>query len=110
MTYNASDPKKVARRQEREGLLRKQQLEDIKAVLNTPAGMRLMRRFFESGKIFKTTFTGNSNGYFLEGHRNHALMYFKDVVDACPEKVPELIMDDPMEDLLALEQDDEEDT
>lgn len=73
--------------------LREQQLEDIKTLLAMPAGLRFFKRLLTEGKMFTTTFTGNSNTFFLEGHRNLALKFFGDVCEAAPEKIPELIVD-----------------
>lgn len=71
-----------------------QQLDDIREILNinSGAGMRFFQRLFDKGFIFSTTFTGNSQGMFLEGHRNFALEFFADVAEAAPEKVQLLIV------------------
>lgn len=92
MEYNASDEKQAKKQQRKERLDRKQELEDIKAILDTPSGLRFFRRFFEEGRIFTTTFTGNSHSFFLEGHRNFALRYFNDICESAPHKVVELMI------------------
>ncbi len=68
-----------------------QYLEDIRSVVSNPSGIRFLKRLFEDGYIFRTTFTGNSQGYFLEGHRNLALKVFQDVCLAVPESVAEFV-------------------
>lgn len=73
-------------------LQRDSELDDLKFLLSTPQGIRFFKRFFDEGSMFKTTFTGNSQGMFLEGHRNLALKFFHDICQACPQKIPELIM------------------
>ena len=40
-----------------------------------------------------TTFTGNSHTFFLEGHRNLALKFFGDIVEAAPDKLVSLIVE-----------------
>jgi hypothetical protein len=80
-------------REKSEKLERDQELEDIRTLLNNPAGLRFFKRFMKDGMVFKTTFTGNSNGYFLEGHRNLALMYFRDICEADASKVPEIMIE-----------------
>lgn len=91
MEYNASDEIQVEQREKEAKNERDQELEDIKTVLKTPAGLRLFKRLMEKGHIFNTTFTGNSQTYFLEGHRNFALLLFNDVCEAIPEMVVELM-------------------
>jgi len=91
MTHNAASKQDEAERQEDIKRERQQELDDVKKVIKTPAGLRLFRRLFEAGHMFRTTYTGNSQGYFLEGHRNFALMFFQDVVEVAPEVVPEFI-------------------
>lgn len=73
-------------------LQRFEELNDLKKILATDEGLRFFKRFFDQGKMFATTFTGNSHGMFLEGHRNLALKFFHDICESCPEKVPALIM------------------
>lgn len=91
--YNAADEKQVADREKKDKNVREQELDDIKLLLKRPEGMRLFRRLMALGKVFETTYTGNSQGYFLEGHRNLALMFLHDIAEAAPHKVPELIID-----------------
>lgn len=60
-------------------LRRERELNDIKAVLSTREGRRFVWRLLTIGSMFRTTFTGNSTGYFLEGHRNLALVILNDI-------------------------------
>lgn len=92
MAHNAADPKKVASIKSKQKNERDQELDDIKTILSAPAGMRFFKRFLEDGKIFSTTFTGNSNSFFFEGMRNLALKYFNDICEAAPEKVADLMI------------------
>ena len=89
--HNAADEKQVEAQAKRDENRRKQELIDIKDMLETPAGKRFFRRLMKDGLVFQTTFTGNSQGYFLEGHRNLALKYLHDVVEAAPNMVAELM-------------------
>lgn len=90
--YNAADESQVKKKESSNKDWRKQELEDIRQVLNTPAGLRLFRRMMKDAYIFRTTFTGNSNGYFLEGHKNFFLKYFDDICTVCPDKVAKLVL------------------
>lgn len=90
--YNASDEQIVKDKEKDLKNNRTQQIEDIKYLLNTDSGVRFFQRFFEDGHVFRTSMTGNSYTYFQEGERNLALRYFGDIVEACPEKITELII------------------
>lgn len=90
--YNAADEAQVSKKESSNKDWRKQELEDIRQVLNTPAGIRLFRRMMKDAYIFRTTFTGNSNGFFLEGHKNFFLKYFDDICTVAPDKIPKLIL------------------
>jgi len=85
--YNAADPQSVARQQEKATLARKQELEDIRAMLETPAGIRFFRRMVREGKVFSTSMTGNSWTYFNEGARNLVNRYLADVTAVAPGKI-----------------------
>lgn len=65
--------------QEERRLRRERELNDIKAVLSTREGRRFIWRLLTIGSLFRTTFTGNSTTFFLEGHRNLALLILNDI-------------------------------
>ena len=90
--HNAADPEAVKKKQEELEILRNQELEDVRWLLNQKAGMRFFQRLMEEGHIFSTTFTGDINGAFKEGHRNFALIFFNDIAEAAPAKIQELIV------------------
>jgi len=92
MKHNAAESQDVAAREKEAELLRLQELGDVQTLLRTAAGRRFFSRMFEIGGLFRSTFTGNSQGMFNEGHRSFALRFFKDVVEAAPERVQELIV------------------
>ena len=93
MIHNAADEELVQEAQKEVKNERDQELEDIKAILDLPAGVRFFKTLFERGKVFQSTFTGNSHTFFLEGHRNLALMFFRDVCEAAPNMVAELMIE-----------------
>lgn len=83
----ANDPHEVKARDEKQDKIRKQELADIKKLLYTAEGERFFKRILDMGKVFCTTFTGNSYTYFYEGHRNMALQILNDIGDVAPEKI-----------------------
>ena len=92
MSHNAGDKQKVKDREKQDKNERDQELEDIKEILGRPSGIRFFRRFMDEGKVFQTTFTGNSQSFFLEGHRNLALKFFNDICEAAPSKVADIMI------------------
>jgi hypothetical protein len=50
-----------------------QLLDDLRCVAGTPAGKRLLFAVLSMGNIYSSTFTGNSETFFLEGRRAVAL-------------------------------------
>lgn len=80
-------------KEKQRNLARLKELEDIRKIISTDAGLRFFKRLVRDGHIFHTTFTGNSKTYFLEGERNMALKYFADITEAAPEKIIELVIE-----------------
>lgn len=90
--HNASDEQQIRDKDKKSKNERETELNDIKDILSRPSGMRFFKRMLAEGHMFSTTFTGNSQSFFLEGHRNFMLRYFGDVCEACPEKVAALVL------------------
>ena len=64
---------------------REQELADIKHVMSTREGRRLIWRMLRDAKIFNACFTGNSRTFYLLGRKEHMLKYFNDIMEACPD-------------------------
>lgn len=64
---------------------RKQQLQDIRAVLGTAQGRRLLCRIWDESRLMKPCYTGNSNTFYNEGRRELGLTLWNDAMEACPE-------------------------
>jgi hypothetical protein len=95
---SAADDAQVAKREDVLKRQRLSDLDDVRRIVKTPEGLRFFRRLLDIGKVFQTTFTGNSNTYFLEGHRNLALKFLDDIAEAAPECIPELMKKQENED------------
>lgn len=91
--YNAADTEAIKQDNINVKNQRDQELEDIRNILDTPEGRRFFKRFFIEGKMFSTTFTGNSKTFFLEGQRNFALKFFSDICEAAPENIVDVIVE-----------------
>lgn len=66
---------------------RKEDLDDVRAVMSSAAGRRFIWRLLEAGRIFQPSFTTDPIvTAFNEGQRNAGLMLWADVMEAAPEK------------------------
>jgi hypothetical protein len=90
--YNAADEDQVKKKEKTLELEQLQYMADLKSVLALPAGVRVFRKILDEGKMFSTSFTGNSATFFNEGARNLALKFFADICEAAPDKVVYLIL------------------
>lgn len=85
--HNAADPEAVAKQQKIRQLQRQQELEDIRQILSTMAGIRFFRRMIQNGRVFSTSMTGDAWTYFNEGARNLVNYFLADVTAAAPDKL-----------------------
>lgn len=60
--------------------------EDLILEMSTVWGRRNVWRLLEEAKVHSTTFTGNSQTYFLEGKRDIGLWKLAHIMRVCPEK------------------------
>lgn len=75
-----------------EKVKRNQELSDLRILLNTEQGLRFFKRFFDEGRMFSSCMSGNSWTFYNCGQRDIVAQYFSDCAQACPEKIPELIL------------------
>jgi hypothetical protein len=82
---NAADPTQVKEQAQKEKRGREKELDDVKFILSHRQGRRFYFRYLEECGVFKTSFTGNSQTFFLEGQRNIGLKLLSDLNEAEPE-------------------------
>ena len=85
LVRNAADEGQVREAESRAKRGRELQIEDICGILATRGGRRFMWRYLEECGVFKTSFTGSSQTFFLEGQRNIGLKILADVTEADPD-------------------------
>jgi len=68
-----------------ESIERLQELNDIKSVMETPAGRRFIWRVMDRAGVFRGCFTGNSTTFYNEGRRDMGLFVLNDVLETCPK-------------------------
>lgn len=88
---NLADEEMVAQSEKDLKFAREQELEDIRELLNRPAGVRYFKKFLTNGRIFTKSYTGNAETYFNEGWRCNALSVLNDISEAAPGKLNEVL-------------------
>lgn len=68
-----------------------QEADDLRSVLATEQGRRFMWRLLTQTGVFKSTFTGDNETFFLEGQRNIGLFLLQDIMGLCPERFTEMM-------------------
>jgi hypothetical protein len=82
---NASDPEKVKESKEKSQRRRDREIDDMKFILNTVQGRRILHKYLSQSGVWQSSFTGNSETFFREGERNMGLKMLADINDADPE-------------------------
>jgi hypothetical protein len=85
---------KVEEAQKLQKLSRFKEIEDLRAVLATKPGRRFVKRLLERTGIYRTSFTGNSQGYFIEGERNIGLYLIAELSEVDVKAYPQLLIED----------------
>jgi hypothetical protein len=79
---NAANKKEVEQANREEKFSYKQQLADIRLILESEQGRRFLWKYLSKCGVFKSSFTGNSQTFFLEGQRNIGLQLMEDIMAA----------------------------
>lgn len=83
---NAADERQVRKAAQRESRERQQEIADLVDLMNTAYGRRIVWRLFAMCGLYKSSFTGNSNTFMLEGRRSVALDLLADIDKYCPDQ------------------------
>ena len=85
MQTNVADQKQVKEQKQKEKDIRKTELDDVKSILSTEHGRRFFFRYLSICGVFKSSFTGSSETYFLEGRRDVGLRLLADINESNPK-------------------------
>ncbi len=85
--FEPEDPE-GKKQQEENDKARRMELAEFYDLMQDMRFRRFLWRYMSFTGVFRSTFTGNSRGYFLEGHRNVGLAMMRDLMEACPEMFP----------------------
>lgn len=88
---NAANESEVRSAEQREKLMQDHVDNDLRFILNSPQGQRFMARILDKCGIHRTSFTGSSQTFFLEGQRNIGLFLLSDIMRVDPEALVKII-------------------
>lgn len=82
---NVSDVREVKDAKLSEKLKRERDLNDIRFLISSVQGKRVFWKYLELCGVYKSSFTGSSETFFLEGQRNIGLKILADIMEADPK-------------------------
>jgi hypothetical protein len=88
---NAADEEKIREEKTRQKLRQDNDDNDLRFLLATDQGRRFLWKQLEACGVFKSSFTGSSETFFLEGQRNIGLKLLSDIMRVDPESYLRMI-------------------
>jgi hypothetical protein len=82
---NASDESQIQGAKIKVKLGKESEINDLKFLLSTDQGRRFIWKLISKCGVFRQSFTGNSQTFFMEGERNIGLFVLDSVMEADPE-------------------------
>lgn len=74
------------REKERARLKLEQHVADFRWLMNDPRGRRLMHDWLKDSGLYRKSYTGNSETYYLEGRRSFGLELLGEINTLTPDK------------------------
>tara|TARA_R110000824_G_scaffold183673_1_gene364708 strand:- start:1133 stop:1447 length:315 start_codon:yes stop_codon:yes gene_type:complete len=94
-----TDPKQNKKRKKKYDLQTAREKEDMSAMLNNPAGRRVLWRIMEQSKLLAPDmFTGNSTTFYNLGKRDLGLWLYNDIMGSEPKAFLTMMNDQLQED------------
>lgn len=90
LVRNAANESEVKHARQREDLHQDQTDNDLRFILSTAQGQRFLARLLDKTGLHKTSFTGSSQTFFLEGQRNIGLLLLSDIMRVDPDSYVKL--------------------
>jgi hypothetical protein len=82
---NISDESQIKELTRDEKLRLEQEEKDLAVLLEQPEGRRYLWKMLDFCGVYRTSFTGSSETFYLEGKRNVGLMILSEIMKASPE-------------------------
>lgn len=83
---NAADVDQINKKTMNAKKLREQWVKDLKEVMSTPAGRRVLGQIIEGSGIKKSSYTGNSETFYKEGRRSIGIWLEDEIKEAAPKE------------------------
>ena len=83
---NAADENQVRDAKEKDKLRNEKDANDLRWVLSMPQGRRFLWKLLETCGVYRSSFTGSSETFFLEGQRNVGLQLLAQITAADSEQ------------------------
>lgn len=87
MAFDPFDDPKTKEQQEKRRLRKEKEMDDLRKVLGTPEGERVLWRILKKTKFFDSSWTGNSTTFYNEGMREVGRLLLAEIAEASPERV-----------------------
>lgn len=88
---NVADEGQVQEHAQTAKLRRETEINDVRFLLDSLEGRRFLWRLLSECGVYKQSFTGNSETFFLEGQRKIGLWALADIMEAEPESYLRMI-------------------
>lgn len=85
LVKNAADESQIRSAEVKKKIQEDNEHNDLKYILDSEQGRRFIWKQLERCGVFKSSFTGSSETYFLEGQRNIGLKLLADVMACDPQ-------------------------
>lgn len=94
LVTNASNVKQVKNASIKERFSRRQQIEDLRAILSSPNGRRFLWRYLDECGVFRSSYDASgSKVYFNEGIRNVGNKLLSEITEANPKAFAEMMFE-----------------
>lgn len=84
--YNSADEGDVNNRRVLHKNAVDTEIDDLKWLMSTEQGRRIVSKLFELSGVFRPSYTGNSKTFYNEGQRSIGLPYYEQVTTHCPDE------------------------
>jgi len=82
---NTADEGQIQDLSQKEKFRRDREANDMRSLLATIEGRRFLWRLMEKCGVYRESFTGSSETFFLEGKRSIGLFVIAEIIDAEPD-------------------------
>lgn len=91
MVGNAADENQVRQAAGKEKSKRVREVSDTLFLLQSREGRRFIWKYLSLCHVFESSYTGNQDTFFKEGERNIGLKLLRDVEDASPDALTQMM-------------------